>query len=77
MFKKVEVRYVKLHKQYDRRRIISKTALNDVTYNFEPLKLYAPDPNYKVDEAELQKSIQKSQEFISFIQDYKKRKGIN
>ena len=30
-------------------------------------------PNYKVDEVELQKSIQKSQEFISFIQDYKKR----
>ena len=30
-------------------------------------------PNYKVDEVELQKSIQKSQEFISFIQDYEKR----
>lgn len=53
---------------------MGKTALNDVTYNFEPLKLFEPDPDYKVDEAELQKSIQKSQEFISFIRDYKKRK---
>ncbi len=52
---------------------MGKTALNDVAYNFEPLELCVPDPNYTVDEAELQKSIQKSQEFISFIQDYKKR----
>lgn len=55
---------------------MSKTALNDVTYNFEPLELYEPDLNYKVDEVALQKSIQKSQELISFIQDYKKRKEI-
>ena len=53
---------------------MGQTALNDVTYNFEPLELCIPDPNYKVNEADLQKSIQKSQEFISFIQDYKKRK---
>ena len=53
---------------------MSKTALNDVTYNFEPLELFVPDSDYKVNEEELQKSIQKSQEFISFIQDYKKRK---
>ena len=55
---------------------MSKTALNDVTYNFEPLELFIPDSNYKVNEEELQKSIQKSQEFISFIQDYKKKKEI-
>nr|WP_296456604.1 hypothetical protein [uncultured Acetatifactor sp.] len=55
---------------------MSKTALNDVTYNFEPLELFVPDSNYKVNEEELQKSIQKSQEFISFIQDYKKKKEI-
>ena len=55
---------------------MGKTALNDVTYNFEPLELFEPDPDYKVDEAELQKSIQKSQELISFIQDYKKRKEM-
>lgn len=52
---------------------MGKTALNDVAYNLEPLELCVPDPNYTVDEAELQKSIQKSQEFVSFIQDYKKR----
>ncbi|MCI8713814.1 MAG: hypothetical protein HFH23_16525 [Ruminococcus sp.] len=53
---------------------MSKTALNDVTYNFEPLELYVPDPDYKVNQAELQKSIQKSQEFIAFIHDYKEQK---
>lgn len=55
---------------------MGKTALNDVIYNFEPLELCVPDPDYKVDEEELQKSIQKSQEFISFIQDYKKMKEV-
>ncbi len=55
---------------------MSKTALNDVTYNFEPLELFVPDPNYTVDEIELQKSIQKSQELISFIKDYKNRKEM-
>ena len=39
---------------------MGKTALNDVAYNFEPLELCVPDPNYIVDEAELQKSIQMS-----------------
>ena len=53
---------------------MGQTDLNDVTYNFEPLELRIPDPNYKVNEADLQKSIQKSQEFISFIQDYKEKK---
>ncbi|MDE6435772.1 MAG: hypothetical protein K2L07_16300 [Lachnospiraceae bacterium] len=55
---------------------MSKTALNDVAYNFEPLELFVPDPNYTVDETELQESIQKSQELISFIKDYKKRKEM-
>lgn len=55
---------------------MSKTALNDVVYNFEPLELCVSDPNYSVDETELQKSIQKSQELISFLQDYKKRKEM-
>ena len=55
---------------------MSKTALNDVAYNFEPLELFVPDSNYIVDETELQKSIQKSQELISFIKDYKKRKEM-
>lgn len=53
---------------------MSKTALNDIAYNFEPLELYVPDPNYEVDSKELQKSIQKSQELIAFIHEYKKQK---
>ena len=55
---------------------MSIRALNDVIYNFEPLELFVPDSNYKVNDEELQKSIQKSQELISFIQDYKKKKEI-
>ena len=55
---------------------MGKTALNDVIYNFEPLELCMPEPDYKVDEKELQKSIQKSMEFISFIQDYKKNRNM-
>ena len=56
---------------------MNKNALNDITYNFEPLELCVPDPTYKVDETELQKSIQKSLEFISFIDDYKKKRNVN
>ncbi len=52
---------------------MSKIALNDFEYNFEPLELFEPDSNYKADEKELQKSIQKSQEIISFIKKYKKK----
>ena len=52
---------------------MSKTALNDVIYNFEPLELFVPDSDYKADKEELQKSIQKSRESISFIQGYKKK----
>lgn len=55
---------------------MEKTALNDVIYNFEPLELCMPESDYKVDEKELQKSIQKSREFISFIQDYKKNRNM-
>lgn len=49
---------------------MSKTALNDLVYNFEPLELFEPDLNYKVDEAELEKSIQKSRELVSFAREY-------
>ncbi len=32
---------------------MSNTALNDLVYNFEPLEIFVPDSNYKVDEAAL------------------------
>ena len=34
-------------------------VLNDVEYDFKPLEIFVPDPNYKVDEKELEKSIEK------------------
>ncbi len=53
---------------------MKKTALNDVTYNFEPLELCVSDREYKVDEEALRRSMEKSRELISFLRDYKKRK---
>jgi hypothetical protein len=46
---------------------MSNTALNDMKYNFEPLELFQPSPDYKVDEKELQKSMDKSRELIAHI----------
>lgn len=43
---------------------MTNTAMNDMSYSFEPLVLFEPDPNYKIDEAELQKSIEKNRELI-------------
>lgn len=50
---------------------MSNTALNDMRYNFEPLTLFQPKSDYKVDEQELKKSIDKSKELISRIQEKK------
>ena len=46
---------------------MGKTSLNDLVYSFEPLKIVMPDPDYKVDEEELQKSIQKSKEMVQNV----------
>ena len=50
---------------------MSNTALNDMKYNFEPLVLFQPKSDYKVDEQELKKSIDKSKELIARIQKKK------
>ena len=50
---------------------MSNTALNDMKYNFEPLILFQPKADYKVDEQELKKSIDKSKELIARIQKKK------
>lgn len=50
---------------------MSNTALNDMKYNFEPLILFQPKSDYKVDEQELKKSIDKSKELIARIQKKK------
>lgn len=49
---------------------MSNTALNDLVYNFEPLEIFVPDSNYKVDEAALQESKKKSEELMAFAQDF-------
>jgi len=53
---------------------MSKTSLNDLVYSFEPLKIFSPNPDYKVDEIALQKSIKKSKEMMEVIKKYKSEK---
>lgn len=52
---------------------MSKTALNDFEYNFEPLKEIQLDPNYKVDKQELEISIKKNKEIIRKTNEYRDR----
>ena len=56
---------------------MGKASLNDLVQGFEPLEIVASDPDHKADEAELQKSIQKSQEMMVVIAEYKRRKAIS
>lgn len=56
---------------------MGKTSLNDLVYSFEPLKIVMPDPDYKVDEEELQKSIQKSKEMVAAIEEYKRKRAVS
>ena len=56
---------------------MGKTSLNDLVYSFEPLKIVMPDPDYKVDEEELQKSIQKSKEMVAVIEEYKRKRAVS
>ena len=46
---------------------MKKYALNDIAYNFKPLEIFQSDPDYKVDEKELQESIKKSRELVARI----------
>ena len=55
---------------------MGRTSLNDLEYSFEPLKIVTPDPDHKVDEAELQKSIQKSKEMVAVIEEYKRKRAV-
>lgn len=55
---------------------MGKTSLNDLVYSFEPLKIVTPDSDYKVNEAELQKSIQKSKEMVVVIEEYKRKREV-
>lgn len=41
-------------------------VLNDMEYDFKPLEIFVPDPNYEVDEKELEKSIEKIKLFLNY-----------
>ena len=57
--------------------LMKRTSLNDMVYSFEPLKIVEPDPNHKVDESELHKSIQKSNEIVALIEEYKRKSAVS
>ena len=48
-------------------------VLNDVEYYFKPLEFFVSDPNYKVDEKELKKSIEKNKAKIARARESRKR----
>lgn len=48
-------------------------VLNDVEYDFKPLEVFVPAPAYKVDEKELEKSIEKNRAIIARTRENRKR----
>ena len=56
---------------------MGKSSLNDLIYSFEPLQIITPDPNHKVDETQLQKSIQKSKDMMAVIEEYKRKRSAS
>ena len=56
---------------------MKKSSLNDLIYSFEPLKIVTLDPNHKVDEVQLQKSIQKSREMMAVVEEYKRKRKVS
>lgn len=48
-------------------------VLNDEEYDFKPLEIFVPDPNYKVDEKELEKSIEKNKAIITRARKIRER----
>ncbi len=47
--------------------------LNDMEYDFKPLEIFVPDPDYKVDEKELEKSLEKNKAIIERARKRRKR----
>ena len=56
---------------------MEKSSLNDLIYSFKPLQIITPDSNDKVDEAQLQKSIQKSKEMMAVVEEYKRKRAVS
>ena len=47
--------------------------LHDMEYDFKPLEIFVPDPDYKVDEKELEKSLEKNKAIIERARKRRKR----
>ncbi len=47
--------------------------LNDVEYDFKPLEIFVPDPEYKVDKKDLEQSIEKNRAIITRTREKRKK----
>ena len=56
---------------------MGKSSLNNLIYSFEPLQIITTDSNHKVDETQLQKSIQRSKEMMAVIEEYKRKRAVS
>ena len=54
----------------------SQPILDGHKYIPRPLQQIEPDPNYKVDEEELAKSIEKNRTLIAEIRELRRKKGL-
>lgn len=52
-------------------------VLNDIEYDFKSLEIFVPDPNYEVDEKELEKSIEKNKDIIARARESRKKSMQN
>lgn len=52
---------------------MERYTLNDLEYDFKPLEIFVPDPDYKVDEKELEKSIAKNKAIIARARERRRK----
>ena len=50
---------------------MSRTALNDLNYSFEPLTLFDPKQSKVIDERKLKESKEKNLQLIKMVKEYK------
>lgn len=47
--------------------------LNDIKYDFKPIEIFVPDPNYRADKKELEKSIEKNKAIIARARERRRK----
>lgn len=47
--------------------------LNDIKYDFKPIEIFEPDPNYREDKEKLQESIEKNKAIIERVRERRRK----